>query len=43
LTPGDPVTTALAVLIMLITAAVAGYLPARRASSIDPMAALRYE
>ncbi|HXB69782.1 MAG TPA: FtsX-like permease family protein [Candidatus Acidoferrales bacterium] len=43
LTPADPFTTALATLTMLVTAAAAGYLPARRASIIDPMVALRYE
>lgn len=43
LTPADPATAAWAVLIMLITAAGAGYLPARRAASIDPMVALRNE
>jgi putative ABC transport system permease protein len=43
LTPADPLTMALAILVMLIVALAAGYLPARRASSIDPMIALRYE
>ncbi len=43
LTPADPLTLAIAVVTLLATAAMAGFLPARRASSIDPMVALRYE
>jgi macrolide transport system ATP-binding/permease protein len=43
MTPNDPRTLALAVLTLLIAALAAGYLPARRASRIDPMAALRHE
>jgi predicted permease len=39
--PTDPVTFIGTVLILLLIAAVAGYFPARRASRIDPMAALR--
>ncbi len=41
--PGDPVSLGAAMLLMLFVAAIAGYLPARRASRIDPMAALRDE
>ena len=39
----DPVTIALSSSILTLVAAVAGYLPARRASRIDPMVALRSE
>lgn len=43
LTPTDPITITLAVSLMIGVAAMAGYLPARRASSIDPMITLRCE
>jgi ABC-type antimicrobial peptide transport system permease subunit len=43
LTPNDPLTITLATLAMLAIAALAGYLPARRATKIDPMAVLRHE
>ena len=43
LAPTDPLTISFAVLLMLVVAALAGYIPARRASKIDPMIALRYE
>jgi macrolide transport system ATP-binding/permease protein len=41
--PGDPRAVAAAVTILLSAALAAGYLPARRASRIDPMSAVRHE
>ncbi len=41
--PRDPVSLVLAVVAMVITAAVAAAIPARRASRVEPMEALRYE
>jgi macrolide transport system ATP-binding/permease protein len=41
--PNDPLALAGAVAVLVSAAILAGYLPARRASRIDPMAALRHE
>jgi predicted permease len=43
LQPTDPATLILAALLLLVIAIAAGYGPARRASRIDPMQALRHE
>jgi len=43
LKPNDPLTIGLAALVLLVIAAVAGYLPARRAARVDPLVALRHE
>jgi predicted permease len=43
LPPTDALSIGAAVLIMVTVSALAGYLPARRASRVDPMVALRYE
>jgi ABC-type antimicrobial peptide transport system permease subunit len=43
LKPYDPLTLLLAVALLSAIAALASFLPARRAARVDPMVALRYE
>jgi ABC-type antimicrobial peptide transport system permease subunit len=39
----DPVSIATAIAVLSLAASIAGFIPARRAASIDPMKALRIE
>jgi predicted permease len=41
--PLDPLAFAASALLWILISTIAGYIPSRRASSIDPLAALRYE
>jgi ABC-type antimicrobial peptide transport system permease subunit len=40
-TPGDPMTIAVAIIALVVTGLLAAYLPARRGTRIEPLRALR--
>ena len=42
-TPSDPLSVSAALVTVILAALVAGYLPARRATRVDPLIALRAE
>jgi ABC-type antimicrobial peptide transport system permease subunit len=42
-TPGDPAIFVIVTIVLLAAAAIASYVPARRAARVDPIIALRSE
>jgi putative ABC transport system permease protein len=42
ISPADPATSLVAAMLLIVFAAIAAYIPARRAAKVDPMVALRY-
>jgi ABC-type antimicrobial peptide transport system permease subunit len=43
ISPADPLTMTIAAIVLAAVALLAGYIPARRASRVQPVLALRYE
>jgi ABC-type antimicrobial peptide transport system permease subunit len=43
LKPTDPITVVVAVAVIIVSAILAGFLPARSASRVDPLVSLKYE
>jgi hypothetical protein len=42
-TPGDPLSLTVGIAVLALTAALAAWIPSRRAARVDPMVALKYE
>jgi ABC-type antimicrobial peptide transport system permease subunit len=43
LSPTDPITVSVAIIAIVVSAILAGFLPARTASRVDPLIALKHE